>query len=104
MKIIFFFQAEDGIRDGTVTGVQTCALPILIAPPALVPAFAAARAVADWHSPAVEQAVLADFIREGHFARHIRRMRVLYLARRNALLAALEGLEGLGPNGFEGAD
>src|SRR6267143_4617512 len=25
---VFFFQAEDGIRDGTVTGVQTCALPI----------------------------------------------------------------------------
>src|SRR5689334_23754825 len=25
---MFFFQAEDGIRDGTVTGVQTCALPI----------------------------------------------------------------------------
>src|SRR6266581_7717516 len=25
----FFFQAEDGIRDGRVTGVQTCALPIL---------------------------------------------------------------------------
>src|SRR5690348_18041824 len=25
---IFFFQAEDGIRDGRVTGVQTCALPI----------------------------------------------------------------------------
>src|SRR5689334_24792234 len=31
MFIIFFFQAEDGIRDGTVTGVQTCALPILLA-------------------------------------------------------------------------
>src|SRR5438309_11707961 len=28
MLLIFFFQAEDGIRDGTVTGVQTCALPI----------------------------------------------------------------------------
>src|SRR5438309_11886219 len=28
MPNIFFFQAEDGIRDGTVTGVQTCALPI----------------------------------------------------------------------------
>src|SRR5689334_23756079 len=27
----FFFQAEDGIRDGTVTGVQTCALPISLA-------------------------------------------------------------------------
>src|SRR5689334_12994896 len=26
--MLFFFQAEDGIRDGTVTGVQTCALPI----------------------------------------------------------------------------
>src|SRR2546430_7530326 len=26
--LIFFFQAEDGIRDLTVTGVQTCALPI----------------------------------------------------------------------------
>src|SRR5690348_3333998 len=27
-RIYFFFQAEDGIRDGRVTGVQTCALPI----------------------------------------------------------------------------
>src|SRR6267154_6535387 len=27
-KVVFFFQAEDGIRDGRVTGVQTCALPI----------------------------------------------------------------------------
>src|SRR5439155_4758220 len=29
LRHIFFFQAEDGIRDGHVTGVQTCALPIL---------------------------------------------------------------------------
>src|SRR5256884_8974773 len=28
MRIFFFFQAEDGIRDVAVTGVQTCALPI----------------------------------------------------------------------------
>src|SRR6266481_9378231 len=28
LSVFFFFQAEDGIRDGTVTGVQTCALPI----------------------------------------------------------------------------
>src|SRR5690348_18383403 len=28
MCFFFFFQAEDGIRDGRVTGVQTCALPI----------------------------------------------------------------------------
>src|SRR6267143_2583524 len=29
-SVFFFFQAEDGIRDVTVTGVQTCALPISI--------------------------------------------------------------------------
>src|SRR6266498_4559093 len=29
MGCVFFFQAEDGIRDADVTGVQTCALPIL---------------------------------------------------------------------------
>src|SRR5215213_11049556 len=31
MVIFFFFQAEDGIRDWSVTGVQTCALPISMA-------------------------------------------------------------------------
>src|SRR5438128_12684150 len=31
-RFFFFFQAEDGIRDATVTGVQTCALPIFHAP------------------------------------------------------------------------
>src|SRR2546430_12297158 len=30
LSCFFFFQAEDGIRDLTVTGVQTCALPILL--------------------------------------------------------------------------
>src|SRR5215813_11118846 len=30
MMFFFFFQAEDGIRDADVTGVQTCALPILL--------------------------------------------------------------------------
>src|SRR5256886_8064181 len=33
----FFFQAEDGIRDLTVTGVQTCALPILLDAADIVP-------------------------------------------------------------------
>src|SRR5256885_15511862 len=32
LSYLFFFQAEDGIRDYKVTGVQTCALPILYAP------------------------------------------------------------------------
>src|SRR3989442_129445 len=30
-RCVFFFQAEDGIRDADVTGVQTCALPIFLA-------------------------------------------------------------------------
>src|SRR2546430_4034307 len=34
MLLDFFFQAEDGIRDLTVTGVQTCALPIWLRAPA----------------------------------------------------------------------
>src|SRR5439155_11079150 len=33
LSLFFFFQAEDGIRDGHVTGVQTCALPISGTPP-----------------------------------------------------------------------
>src|SRR5438270_1328100 len=45
LSVFFFFQAEDGIRGLTVTGVQTCALPIciIVAPPALT--LAVARAV-----------------------------------------------------------
>src|SRR2546430_8080011 len=35
ISLFFFFQAEDGIRDLTVTGVQTCALPISPGPPAI---------------------------------------------------------------------
>src|SRR5439155_4496824 len=35
-SISFFFQAEDGIRDGHVTGVQTCALPIFRRRPSLI--------------------------------------------------------------------
>src|SRR2546430_13580768 len=35
VHVFFFFQAEDGIRDLTVTGVQTCALPIYRAEPVM---------------------------------------------------------------------
>src|SRR2546429_4864469 len=40
-RFFFFFQAEDGIRDVAVTGVQTCALPISVAPLPLRLAFSA---------------------------------------------------------------
>src|SRR5437879_8015090 len=37
--LVFFFQAEDGIRDTSVTGVQTCALPIFTAEAARIGTF-----------------------------------------------------------------
>src|SRR5437870_9234523 len=40
---VFFFQAEDGIRAGHVTGVQTCALPIYRSEPMTVHAITSAR-------------------------------------------------------------
>src|SRR2546427_10255749 len=43
LSFFFFFQAEDGIRDLTVTGVQTCALPILVSVGSTPTALAASR-------------------------------------------------------------
>jgi GntR family transcriptional regulator/MocR family aminotransferase len=61
-------------------------LGCLVVPEALVDIFAAARALNDVHSSLIDQAVLAEFISGGHFARHIRRMRTLYEARQKVLL------------------
>jgi GntR family transcriptional regulator/MocR family aminotransferase len=72
--------------------VPALRLGYVIVPPDLIEAFVAARALADRHSPALDQATLADFISEGHFARHIRRMRGLY-AERQALLIDTAGRE-----------
>src|SRR5262249_58956346 len=49
-SLFFFFQAEDGIRDWSVTGVQTCALPILLRPNAVAAQGLAAvmLALASW--------------------------------------------------------
>ena len=88
---------------GTFSKVLFPALRLgyLVAPPALAEAFASARALVDRHAPTVEQAALADFIAEGHFARHIRRMRALYAERQAALLesaqATLAGAVALEP-------
>ncbi|AKQ67978.1 Transcriptional regulator, GntR family domain / Aspartate aminotransferase [Myxococcus hansupus] len=64
-------------------------LGFFVAPPPLVDAFAAARAAFPAPASALEQAALAVFIEEGHFARHLRRMRVAYRERGEALLEAL---------------
>jgi GntR family transcriptional regulator / MocR family aminotransferase len=63
-------------------------LGFIVLPAELVESFRRARSVIDGHSPMTEQAVLADFISEGHFARHIRRMRALYEERQSALVEA----------------
>jgi GntR family transcriptional regulator/MocR family aminotransferase len=70
-------------------------LGYLVVPAHLAGAFIAARALADRHSPSVDQAALADFLAEGHFARHIRRTRALYQQRQQALLAAAQELRGV---------
>jgi GntR family transcriptional regulator/MocR family aminotransferase len=71
-------------------------LGYLVVPEDLVDSFVAARIVMDRQPSTLTQAVVADFIEEGHFLRHIRRMRTLYSERQEALLrAARRELDGL---------
>jgi GntR family transcriptional regulator/MocR family aminotransferase len=81
---------------GTFSKVLFPALRLgyLVVPPSLVDAFTAARDLVDRHSPSLTQAALADFIADGHFARHIRRHRTLYAARQAALVAAARRVAG----------
>jgi GntR family transcriptional regulator/MocR family aminotransferase len=76
---------------GTFSKVMFPALRLgwLVLPKDLVPAFRAVRDALDTCSPMLPQRAMTDFLREGHFARHIRRMRTLYAARRTALLEAI---------------
>jgi GntR family transcriptional regulator/MocR family aminotransferase len=76
---------------GTFSKVLFPALRLgyIVVPKDMVAAFAAVREAADLFSSTLYQAVLTDFIREGHFARHLRRMRVLYMERRSLLVDAL---------------
>ena len=76
---------------GTFSKVMFPALRLgyLVVPKDLLPAFRACRDALDTCSPMLPQRAMHDFIREGHFARHIRRMRMLYATRRAALLEAI---------------
>lgn len=85
-------------RDGRVIYVGTFSKTIfpglrlgcLVIPKSLAEILDEARNSADSHSPLMEQSILAEFIADGHFGRHLRRMRKLYEKRRDALADAVE--------------
>jgi GntR family transcriptional regulator/MocR family aminotransferase len=64
-------------------------LGYLVVPPALCDTFAANAALTTPAQGWIEQATVTDFITQGHFSRHIKRMRQLYGERRTALADAL---------------
>ena len=71
-------------------------LGYLVIPRDLVPYFESAIASTRRHTALLDQAVLCDFITEGHFARHLRRMRQVYAERLSVLLdSARQHLAGL---------
>ena len=71
-------------------------LGYLVVPTDLVSVFQSAKAVTNRHAPLLDQVVLCDFISEGHFGRHLRRMREVYSERLSVLLeSARQKLDGL---------
>jgi GntR family transcriptional regulator/MocR family aminotransferase len=89
-------EAASVVYVGTFSNVMFPGLRIgyLVLPPALVEPVTRARWHADRRSAILEQAALADFLREGHFERHVRRMRRLYGRRREVLTRALADVLG----------
>jgi GntR family transcriptional regulator/MocR family aminotransferase len=71
-------------------------LGYLVVPADLVESVSAMISITNRHAPLLEQSVLCDFITEGHFGRHLRRMRQVYAERRSVLQeCAQERLHGL---------
>lgn len=65
-------------------------LAYLVAPTHLMPALVGMRTLVDGHSAVLNQATLAEFMATGEFTAHIRRMRQLFKARRDAFVEAVE--------------
>ena len=85
---------EDGrvIYLGTFSKVLFPALRLgyVVLPPSLLEPFLDAKGIVDRGAPTLTQAAVADFITEGHFERHLRRLRQAYGRRRRVLVRALE--------------
>jgi GntR family transcriptional regulator / MocR family aminotransferase len=77
---------------GTFTKMLFNALRLgfIALPERLVGAFASARSFVDRHPPTLDQAILAEFITEGHFGHHVRRMRQAYAERIEVLKTAAD--------------
>ncbi len=77
---------------GTFSKVLFASLRLgyIVIPPDLVERFIAVRHVLDIFPPYLYQEVLSDFIQEGHFTRHIRKMRQVYSEKRSALVQGLQ--------------
>ena len=73
---------------GTFTKMLFNALRIgfMVLPEGLVASFEAVRSFVDRHPPTLDQAILSEFILEGHFGHHVQKMRKLYLHRKNVLV------------------
>lgn len=69
-------------------------LAYLVVPPSQVERFEQVGQIFASGSPELTQAIVTAFIKEGHFARHIQRMRKLYIERREAVTAGLESVLG----------
>lgn len=65
-------------------------LGYLIVPPHLVEPFTVAKALLNSGHPLLDQMIVAEFIESGQFDNHLRRIRVIYMARRDCLLESLE--------------
>jgi GntR family transcriptional regulator/MocR family aminotransferase len=71
--------------------LPTLRLGFLIHPPSLRHALHAAKFLSDWHTSLPIQAAMADFVEQGMFARHLRRVRRVYRQRHERLAAGLAG-------------
>lgn len=97
--------ATKGIADAATNGFNSAVRSMnraklsqlsLVLPTDLVERTAAMKSVANRFAPVLDQAVLCDFMTEGHFGRHVRRMRQAYAERLAVLLeSARQSLAGL---------